>query len=248
MQKLLTKVAPLGIMTACVIWCCWSQIRESTPLLAATAAKLPSIERAMLHPEMSPVSDRDPFLQYQPEPPPAIAEIEVPMEVPEEPPFNPQTVLPSIHLDGTMLGSRPLAVINGKIHSQGAVIVLEAAPDVYVRLDRVLLNEIVVTIEEELFHISYSSNKRTAEGPASLEEAAELPNGLEGELPEGTPTPEEIDLAVADSLAQQAMLPNGNEDSLNSEETDASHDDEECEYDDDLLITNQFDEFLNDDE
>jgi hypothetical protein len=248
MQKLFNKVAPLGVMTVCTIWCCWAQLREATPLLAATESKLPRIERKLFHPELSPVSERDPFLQYKPEPPPASEKIEAQMEVEEEPPFDPQTVLPSIRLDATILGARPLAVINGKMHNEGERVVLEAAPEVYCRLQRVNSDGIVMTIEEYTFLIGYSNASKEISKPARKTDVVPpLPEGIENALPEGIPNADELESAVADSLANQPQSTDG-QDELNSDQTDdlTTHAaDEDCEFEQDLLITNKFDELLN---
>ncbi len=210
MHKLVHKVAPLGVMTACVIWCCWSQLRESTPLFAATEENLPRIERKLLNPELSPVSERDPFLQNKPAPPPVTEKIEVVKNVKEEPPFDPRTVLPSIRLDATMPGTRPLAVINGKIHSVGENIVLEAAPDVKCQLQQVQSKEIVVMIEQQTFVIGYSNTSREVTEPASEAEAVAADAGRQdAELPEGIPTPDELEDAAADSLDNQPSPADG---------------------------------------
>jgi len=205
MHKLIHKVAPLGVMTACIIWCCWSPLRESSPLFAATEANLPRIERKLLNPELSPVSERDPFLQNKP-PPPVTEKFEVATKVEkEEPPFDPRTVLPSIRLDATMPGTRPLAVINGTIHSAGENIVLEAAPDVICQLQRVHSDGIVVLIEKQTFLIGYSNASQEVAEPAA--EAEAIPADAERlgvELPERIPTLDELEDAVADSLAKQS--------------------------------------------
>ena len=249
MQKLFNKVAPLGVMMVCVIWCCWSQLRESTPLLAATEAKLPRIERGLLHPELSPVSARDPFLQYKPEPPPVSEEPAAQIKVEEKPPFNPHTVLPSIRLDATILGRKPLAVINGKMHNEGDIVVLESAPEVYCRLQRVHSDGILMAIEDRTFLIGYSNASRevTAAAPAA-DAAGPLSDGGETALPEGIPHTDELESAVAHSLANQPS-PTDDQDHLNSDQTPGlpvHTADEECEYEKDLLNTNKFDELRND--
>ncbi len=210
MQKLIHKVAPLGVMTACVIWCCWSQLRESTPLFAATEENLPRIERKLLNPELSPVSERDPFLQNKPAPP-AIEEIKVATKVvKEEPPFDPRTVLPSIRLDATMPGSRPLAVINGKIHGTGENIVLEEAPDVICQLQRVQSDGIVVLIEKQTFLIGYKNASQEVVELATEAEAVPADADRPGvELPEGIPTLDESEDAGADSFDNQPLPADG---------------------------------------
>lgn len=247
MQKLFNKVAPLGVMTVCTIWCCWSQLRESTPLLAATEAKLPRIERKLLHPELSPVSERDPFLQHKPAPPESNA-TDVQMNVAEKPPFDPRTVLPSIRLDATILGSNPLAVINGKMHGEGEMVVLEAAPEVHCRLQRVHSDGIVMMIEEQVLLIGYSNASREVTALARAADTASLArDGREIELPEGTPTVDELEAAVADALAQQPQ-PSGNQLIMNSDEPENRPPhvaDEDCEFEKDLLDANKFDELLN---
>lgn len=248
MHKLFHKVAPLGVMTACVIWCCWLQLRVSTPLLTATEAKLPRIEPKLLHPELSPPSDRDPFLQHKPEKPAASEVTVVLTEVEEEPPFDPQTVLPSIRLDATMPGTRPLAVINGRIHSVGESIRLEAAPEVQCRLQRVLSDGIEMKIEQQTFLIGYSNASTEITAPSPEKGAVpQLPGGRENELPVGIPSADELESAVADSLAQQPQ-PTGGQDYRYTEQTDdlPTHAaDEDCEFEQDLLNTNKFDELLN---
>ena len=207
MQKLFKKVAPLGAMMVCVIWCCWSQLRETTPLLAATEAKLPRIERKLLHPELSPISERDPFLQYKPELPPVSEAPVAQIEVEEKPPFDPQTVLSSIRLDATILGKKPLAVINGNMYNEGEIVVLEAAPEVHCRLQRVHSDGIVMAIEEHTFLIGYSNASREVTAPAPAADAtAPLTDGDKSELPEGIPNADELESAVADSLAKQPPL------------------------------------------
>lgn len=248
MHKLIHKVAPLGVMTVCIIWCCWSQLRESTPLFAATEANLPRIERKLLNPELSPVSERDPFLQKKPPPPPATERIEVARKIKEEPQFDPRTVLPSIRLDATMPGARPLAVINGIIHAVGENIVLDVAIDVKCQLQSVQSDGVVVVIEKQTFLIGYSNVSREVTKPAAAAKA--LPADAEGpsvELPEGIPTPDELEDAVADSLANQPPPAERHDDS-NAQETDdatvdAAH--EDCEFERDLLINNKFEELLN---
>ena len=251
MQKLFNRVAPLGVMTVCTIWCCWLQLRESTPLLAATEAKLPRIERKLLHPELSPASERDPFLQYKPEPASTSEEIEVQMEVPEEPPIDPRTVIPSIRLDATILGTKHLAVINGKIHNEGESIVLEAAPEVQCRLQRVLSDGIVLSIEQQTFLISYSNASKEVTEPApKADETPQVPDRREDELPEGIPKADELESAVADALAQQPQ-PTDDQDNLNSEETNdlSTHaDNEDCEIEMGLPIADNLNELLNNNE
>lgn len=251
MNKLLTKVAPLAAMTACAIWCCWLQLREATPLLAATEASLPRIERKLLHPEITAVSERDPFLQYKPEPPPS-QPIEAAAIVPEKPRFNPATAIAAIRLDATMLGATRLAVINGKVHTAGAVIVLDELPDVQCQLLNILANEIVVKIEQQTYRIDYSRKAEAARDPAPTgETVSETPPDLGGDLPAGTPLPDDLDRAVADSLAHQASSTSDRQFLIAEETDDATtedHEDEACEYEQDLLITEKLNKLLNNNE
>ena len=252
MNKYVNKAAPLGVMTACTIWCCWSQLRESTPLLAATEAKLPRIERQWLAPDMSAVVERDPFQQYKPEPTVVETEIVAQAVVPEEPSFDPQTVLPSIRLDATILGRRRLAVISGKIHGEGESVVLADTPDVQIQLVRILRDEVVIAIEGEEFNITYSHKAKTAAADEAPEAPSEPGEQIEDELPEGTPSPDELDQAVAEALANQPAA-TGDEDIPNADQTGdspttASHTEEDCEFDNDLMITDKLYESLNHDE
>jgi hypothetical protein len=243
MQKLLAKTAPLGVMTVCVLWCCWSQLRERTPLLAATEAKLPRIERKLLHPELSPPSERDPFLQPKPAPPPASEKVAAVKETKEEPTIDPRTLLPSIRLDATMPGSRPMAVINGQIVSAGERIVLKDASDVPCRLQRVLADGVVVQFEHEAFLIGYlDASTGGAERAADPQDSDATGN----DPPTGIPSVDELESAVAEALANQPP-PTGSQHDATPERTNdppANATDEDCEFEKDLLNTNKWKELL----
>ena len=178
------------------------------------------------------MSERDPFLQYKPELPPR-KPIEATAVVPEEPPFDPQTAIASIRLDATVLGARRLAVINGTVHDEGAVVVLDKLPDVQCQLLRVLAGEIVVKIEQETFHIGSSHRAKAATEPApTTKTEAGTSQELGAGLPEGTPLPDDLDRAVAASFAQQARSTNDDHlpSAAEADITDADHEDEECDY------------------
>lgn len=255
MQKLLYKAGPLGVMTVCVLWCCWSQLREATPLLAATEAKLPRIERNSLAPEISPPQERDPFQQFKPEPLPSQAEEAGAAELaePEEPPFDPESLLPSIRLDATILGARRLAVVSGQIHNEGDRLIADAAPDVEVRLVQVLRDEIVVTIQEQAFRITYTHATPEASPQNKQPKGAKAPQASAkpaGEVPSGLPGPEDLIQAVAKALANLTAAADNEEDvnSADAAESEPSVEDQhkDCEFENDLALPLGFQELLND--
>ncbi|MFV1968592.1 MAG: hypothetical protein ACC628_24490 [Pirellulaceae bacterium] len=160
MSKLVRKSAPLLVTVALVAWCCWSQVRESAPLLANTGeAQLPRFERRALRPEISEPSQRDPFQQPKPEPdqPAEAVPAEPVPEAPPEPLFDPRTVLSSFRLDATMVGTdHPVAMINGRVYSEDERIALEGLPELHCRLQRIQADRVVLEIEKEEFEIIYS--------------------------------------------------------------------------------------------
>jgi len=150
-------------------WCCWSQFRESEPLLAnMDEVQMPQIDRDALHPEMSPVSQRDPFQQSEPEPQ-QLAIDEGPdgpdSADPPEPQFDPRTVLSALRLDATMVGTEyPIALINGRVYSEGELIEMDGLPpDLHFRLRHVRADRAVLEIEDEEYEIIYSQISTSAE-------------------------------------------------------------------------------------
>lgn len=253
MNKMLTNAAPLVATTACVLWCCWSQLREATPLLADTEASLPRIERKLLYPEISQVSARDPFLQYKAAPPPTEQTAAAAAAVPAKPPFNPDTAIAAIRLDATIGGATPLAVINGKVHDEGSPILLEKLQDVQCRLLRVFRNEIEVRIEQQTYRISYSHQATKTAAPApAVDSQPEPPGELGAGLPEGIPLPgEALDRAVSDALNRQPQTANDDPGATAAEAGGtgtADQEEEACDYEQDLLTTETISELLNHEE
>ena len=165
MSRLVRKHAPVFVTAALMAWCCWSQFRGSAPLLADMEEVQPAqIERSALRPEISPPSQRDPFLQSKPEPEQVavIAPVEPVTEAPPEPLFDPQTVLSDFRLDATMVGTDyPVALINGQVYSEGEQIVLKGLPELHCELRRVLADRVILEIEKEEFEIIYSQTSTT---------------------------------------------------------------------------------------
>ena len=165
MSQQVRKSAPLLVTVALMAWCCWSQVSESAPLLAGMdEPELPRIERRALHPEISPLSQRDPFEQRKVEPAPEENPdaIEPVVEAPAEPVFDPRSVLSSLRLHATMVGTDyPVAMINGRVYSEGERIALQGLPELHCRLQRVRADRVVLEIEKEEFEIIYSRTSTT---------------------------------------------------------------------------------------
>ena len=148
MQRIARRFAPLGVMIALVAWCCWSQLSDGKPLFASTNdEKLPQIQRKSLRPEISSTSERDPFLQFKPEPP-AEAEVAASKPVmPETPPLDIVAVRRSLQLDATILGGNRLAVINGQVCQVGQEIALESFPGLKLEVQQIHALGVVLQVE-----------------------------------------------------------------------------------------------------
>ena len=165
MSKLVRNSAPLLATVALVAWCCWSQVSESAPLLAnMEEAQLPRIERRAVRPEISAPSQRDPFQQPKSEPdqPMEVAQLDPASKAPPRPLFDPRTILSSLRLDATMVGTdHPVALINGRVYSEGERIALKDLPKLHCRLRRIRADRVVLEIEKEEFEIIYSQPSKT---------------------------------------------------------------------------------------
>ena len=178
MSQLVRKSAPLLVTLAFVAWCCWSQVSESKPLLDdMDEAKLPRIDRHALRPEISALSQRDPFVVGLDKPAEA-ARVEAVSQAPTELLFDPRTVLSSLRLNATIVGTdRPSAILNGRIYGQGEQIALAGLSDLDCRLQRVEAERVILKIEKEEFEIIYSPLPTTRQKQAKEPQPASTTPG-----------------------------------------------------------------------
>ena len=144
MSSTIGKLAPIAVVAAMIVWCCWGYLEPGPGTTVGRGPELARIAPELYAPPNEPVSPRDPFRPVRakravpPEKPKVVQKnarpkpsIKKPAKAAEETAIpsvvavhvSPRDILNRFTLGGTYIrGDRRVAIINGQVFRQGQTI------------------------------------------------------------------------------------------------------------------------------